>query len=385
MHICLIPEKYPPDPGGLAVSARRLGHGLAAQGHSVHVCHVTEALPACPDSVGARHTEHTTEDGVALHPVGACRRSDDTLADWFDAIVALHRAQPRDILHGYYLARASYVCVLAARYLGLPSVVSARGNDLERTVFDPSRAGAILWALANADAVTAVSADLARRAAALSGGRPVHVIPNGVDAALFAPAAPSGALATQLELGNLPTIGFVGEARLKKGLGVLLLAFERLARMQPVQLLLVGGVRDDDADVLNVFQRQHPGLPVRVVPHTPHERLPAIYNLLDVLVLPSRRDGLPNALLEGMACARPVVASAVGGILDVVTHGRDGLLTPPGDVEALTDTVRLLLHSPDRRRALGEAARQTVQSRFTIEREVAQNAEIYDQLVGSSS
>jgi phosphatidylinositol alpha-1,6-mannosyltransferase len=209
----------------------------------------------------------------------------------------------------------------------------------------------------------------------------VHVIPNGVDTALFAP----GALATHLGLGNLPTIGFVGEARLKKGLGTLLLAFERLASIQPVQLLLVGGVRDDDADVLHVFQRQQPGLPLRVVPHTPHEQLPAIYGLLDVLVLPSRRDGLPNALLEGMACARPIVASAVGGILDVITDGHDGLLTPPDDVDALTDALLSLLRSPDRRRALGEAARQTVQSCFTLENEVEQNVEIYGRLVGSSS
>jgi glycosyltransferase involved in cell wall biosynthesis len=152
LNVCLIPEKYPPDIGGLAVSARRLAGGLAARGHNVHVCHVTEALPP-------RHIEHTIEGDVGVHRLGAGRRTDDTLADWFDAIVALHRSHPLDVLHGYYLARAGYVCVLAARYLGRPSVVSARGNDLERTIFDPSRAGAILWALANADAVTAVSAD----------------------------------------------------------------------------------------------------------------------------------------------------------------------------------------------------------------------------------
>ena len=366
MNICLIPEKYPPDPGGLAVSARRLARGLAERGNRVHVCLASQALTA-------RQTEHTTDGSVAVHRVGASRRSDDTLADWFDAIVALQRACAFDLLHGYYLARAGYVCVCAARYLGLPSVISARGNDLERTVFDPSRGGAILWALANADAVTAVSTDLVRRAAALSGGRTVQLIPNGVDATLFAPAQPQA-------LADMPTIGFVGEARLKKGLGALLLAFERLAAVQPVQLLLVGGVRDDDADMVHVFRRQHPDLPLHVAPYTPHDRLPATYNRLDVLALPSLRDGLPNALLEGMACARPVVASAVGGILDVITDGQNGLLAPPGDVGALTGALVNLLRAPEERRRLGEAARQTVRTRFTPEREVAQNLEVYGRL-----
>ena len=117
-----------------------------------------------------------------------------------------------------------------------------------------------------------------------------------------------------------------------------------------------------------------------MVPHTPHEHLPACYNLLDVLALPSLHDGLPNALLEGMACARPVVASAVGGILDVVADGQDGLLVPPGDVAALTDALLHLLRAPDERVRLGAAARQTVASRFGLEREVAQNLELYGRL-----
>jgi len=378
MNICLIPEKYPPDPGGLAISARRLACGLAGRGHNVHACLITGALPA-------HQIEHTIEDGVTVHRVGAARRSDDALADWFDAVVALHGTHRFDILHGYYLARAAYVTVYAARYLGLPSVVSARGNDLDRAAFDPSRAGVILWALAHADAVTAVSADLARRATALRQDRPVHLIHNGVDATTFTPLPKDLELAARIGLASdLPTIGFDGEARLKKGLGTLLLAFEHLVAAHPVQLLLVGGVRDDDADVVRVFQRQHPDLPLHTVPHTPHDRLPAHYSLLDVLALPSLHDGLPNALLEGMASAHPVVASAVGGILDVVTDGQDGLLVPPGDVAALTDALLTLMRSPDRRRTLGEAARRTVASRFGLEQEVAQNLEIYHQLIGTS-
>jgi glycosyltransferase involved in cell wall biosynthesis len=377
MNICLIPEKYLPDPGGLAVSAHRLVHGLAARGHTVHVCLATEALPA-------RQVGHTVEGNVSVHRVGASRRSDDTLADWFDAVIALHRTHHFDLLHGYYLVRAGYVTVYAARYLGVPSVVSARGNDLDRTIFDPAKAGATLWTLAHAGAITAVSTDLARRASALAPGRPVHLIHSGVDANQFAALPKDTALLAQLQLADLPTIGFVGEARLKKGLGTLLLAFERAAARHPSQLLLIGGVRGDDADTVRVFQRQHPHLTLRVVPHTSHEQLPARYNLLDVLALPSLHDGLPNALLEGMACERAIVASAVGGIPDALVDGQNGRLVPPGDVDALTNALVALLRSPEQRHALGAAARQTVLSAFNSTRELTANLEVYRSILSDT-
>ena len=70
--------------------------------------------------------------------------------------------------------------------------------------------------------------------------------------------------------------------------------------------------------MLEVFQRQNPTLKVCVVPNVAHEELPAYYRLADLLVLPSLRDGMPNALLEGMACGKATVATSVGGIPDVL-------------------------------------------------------------------
>jgi glycosyltransferase involved in cell wall biosynthesis len=321
-----------------------------------------------------------------LHRVGASRRSDDTLAGWFDMIVALHTARPFDLLHGYYLVRAGYVCVFAARYLGIPSIVSARGNDLDRSVFDPARAGATLWTLTHADGVTAVSSDLARRAVALGARGPVTVVHNGVDTTGFVPRTKDRQLADRLGLSpHLPTVGFVGEARLKKGLSVLLLAFEQLAGNQPLQLLLVGGVRDDDVAVLEVFRRRRPDLPLYVAAHAPHAELPAYYGLIDVLALPSLHDGLPNALLEGMACGRPIVASAVGGIPDAVADSVNCRLVPAGDVAALVDALSALIGAPEECLRLGAAARKTVCERFTLGLEVAANLALYRQVLGNLS
>lgn len=380
MNICLLADTYPPDPGGLAISAYRLAGGLATRGHTVHVCVLGQKL--LPGQVA-----QTLEDGVNLHRLGPHRRPDDTRSDWFQLVTTLHAEARFDVLHAYYLVGAGFVAAYAGRYLGLPTVVSARGNDLDRIVFDPGQTGSILWTLANAHAVTAVSSDLARKAQALSPGREVGVIPNGVNTSLFAPGPPDDTLAERLGLGAGPLVGFVGEARLKKGLTILLPAFARAAagfEPQP-RLVLIGGVRSEAADILRVFQAQSPAVPVSVIPYSPHADLPALYNLLDVLVLPSLRDGLPNALLEGMACGRAVVATNVGGMPEVIQHHQNGLLIPPGNVEALAEAIISLLRQPEIRANLGRAARETVNRDFTPDRELAANLALYAHLTSTAT
>jgi glycosyltransferase involved in cell wall biosynthesis len=147
-------------------------------------------------------------------------------------------------------------------------------------------------------------------------------------------------------------------------------------------LLLVGGVRSgEDEQTLTVFQMQNPDLYVRTIPYLPAEELPIYYNLFDLLLLPSLRDGLPNALLEGMACGCAVIGSGVGGMLDVIRPGENGILVPPGDVPALADVIGDLLGDAARRGQLGEAARQTVVTEYTQRRELDANLTLYSKLI----
>jgi phosphatidylinositol alpha-1,6-mannosyltransferase len=373
-NLLLLTDKYPPDVGGLAVSAQRLAQGLAQAGYAVTVSTLDASAPPGTGVLCG-------DDGISALRVGVHRRTDDTLAGWFDQVVALDAAHGLDLIHAMYVTQPAFVAVAAARYLGCPSVISARGNDLDRTAFDPGKFAQILWSLQGADAVTAVTTDLARKVQILVPGREVHWIPNGVDAALFAPGPPDEVLVNSLELNGAPVVAFVGEARRKKGLTVLLPAFARLCgRYDPAPvLLLVGGVRQEDAPIVEVFRRQNPTLGVRIVPNVAHDQLPAYYRLADMLVIPSLHDGMPNALLEGMACEKAVVASDVGGISDVLHNGdaEHGLLVPPGDVDALAGAMLALLSDSPWRTRLGHSARVVVTSQFTLEREVERNLEVY--------
>jgi glycosyltransferase involved in cell wall biosynthesis len=242
-----------------------------------------------------------------------------------------------------------------------------------------------MWALTQATAVTAVSQELARKIHTLASTCRPLVIANGVDTTLFSPA--QSCFEAKLAQDQAAVIGFVGEARLKKGLAVLLPAFAHVAqqlsregRSSPT-LLLIGGVRKDDADIVRVFQAQQPTLTVKIIPYTNQAELPLWYQRLDVLVLPSLRDGLPNALLEGMACGCAVVASHVGGIPDVLRSGENGLLVPPGQVEPLARAIIQLLASPQQRQVFGQAARQTVLDNFSPALELTANLKLYRQLL----
>jgi glycosyltransferase involved in cell wall biosynthesis len=377
MKICLLSNTYPPDVGGLAVSARRTAQNLVAVGHNVHVSAPTESLP--PDSWGWE------SDGlVTVHRLGAHRRVRETLTDWFERTAELDREEDFDLFHGHFVTYAAYVACLVARYRGKKAVVSARGNDLDVSPFDDRRALLVLKALEWADAVVAVTEDLARKAAALS-ERDVRVIHNGVDADLFAPAEPDPALRNSLGLDERPVIGFIGEARAKKGIGRLLRIYPQLYERIPAQLLLVGGVRKDDRPMVDFFQQRHPDLPLHLIPPQAHDQIIPYYALCDLVVLPSLRDGLPNTLLEAMACGRPVLASAVGGMLDVITDGHDGLLLPVRDDDLWTDTLHRLLLDTETRERLGQAARQTVCTRFPLERELDAWLTLYQELLSNSS
>ena len=381
MKIALLSEKYTPDIGGLAISAGRLAHLLTSAGHSVHVLAPTLSLPASE----RRSLAH---NGVRVTRFGAHKRVDDTLLDWFELVVEEHRREPFDLMHGYFLVQAGFVAAYLGNYLHVPSVVSARGNDVDRAVFDPSRAAHIIYALGNASAVTTNANELARKARALIPGRQVTVIPNGVDSEQFQPALRNNALAESLSLINhgqagqaSRVIGFAGELREKKGLHPLLSAYAQVIKHYPATLLIVGDIRaGEDSQAVEEFRQQHPDSHLVVTGFVPAADMPAFYSVMDVFVQPALRDGLPNALLEAMACGKAVIGASAGGIPDVITDCVDGRLVPVNSSTALAETLIELLDDEKQRHRLGEAACQTIRATYTLQAELNGNLAVYRQL-----
>ena len=380
MKIALLSEKYTPDLGGLAISTGRLGEMLAAAGHDIRLFAPTSNL-----SPTIKQTQRSS--GVNVTRFGAHKRVDNTLVDWFELIVEEHKREPFDLIHAYFLPMAGFVGTYAGKYLSIPSVVSIRGNDIERAAFDPSKFSHVMYALQNASAVTTNASILAKKAKAFF-DREVHIIPNGIDTERFKPMEKNSVLAEALGLVDEKkkeerkfVMGFVGELREKKGLATLLSGYTQITKTMPASLLIVGEVREgEDKKYFEEFKSNNPQLSITVTGHVPHKDLPAYYSLMDVFVHPSLRDGMPNAVLEAMACGVPVIATPVGGALDVLEDGVNGFLVDVNDAPQLAEKIAKTLKPLKELESVRRSARETVLHHCTLEKELQANLKIYENL-----
>ena len=334
--------------------------------------------PSLPEGAIAE----AVEGALRVVRFGAGRR-DDVQRTWFELLAA---RGPYALVHAVYVSETGLPAAYAARYHSMPCLLAARGNDLDRDPFRTDRQAGVLAALGWADAVVGVSEDLARRARALGARGIVSAIPNGVSASRFQPMAPPTGLAARLGVaGAAPLIAFVGEARPKKGLATMLAAFAQLREGQPqARLWLIGGVRADGRPLLEAFAAAHPAAAaaITIQPPVDADDLPALLALADLCWHPSDRDGLPNALLEAMACGKVTIGARVGGLPDVLAHGDlAGLLIPPGDPAALAGLTEALLRDPGRLAALAAAGRERVTTTFTPEAELAAYESLYTALL----
>ncbi len=204
-------------------------------------------------------------------------------------------------------------------------------------------------------------------------GARVRVVPNGLDTSRFAAVPP---LPVQRDGG--PVVGSISLFKPQKRISFLLEVARRvLARRPGVRFRLVGD-GPQRAEILALRERM--GLAGAVEMPGRSEEVPAELAGLDLFVLASDREGMPNAVLEAMAAARPVVASAVPGTDEVVCHGETGLLFPPEDAEAAAQAVLSLLEDPARAAAMGQAGREAALSRFSVERMVDRTLAVYREL-----
>jgi len=251
-----------------------------------------------------------------------------------------------DCILSYWAHPDGEVAVRLARLLGIPSVVMVGGSDVLLLARDSRRQECIRRVLQQADAVVAVSGDLADRVAALGvARRRVHVLRRGVDETLF---SPGDRKAARLRLA-LPVdrrlLLWVGRMVPVKGLDTLLAACELLRqRGQDFQLCLIG-----DGPLLASLEAEvrQRGLSdyVKFIGPIAHDQLGPWFQAADVTVLPSRSEGIPNVLLESLACGTPFVASSVGGIPEIADHAA-ARLVPPNDPQQLAAALEAALDSP---------------------------------------
>jgi starch synthase len=300
--------------------------------------------------------------------------------------------------HTWYANLAGH---LAALLYGVPHVLTAHSLEPRRPWKAEQLGGGYRvssWveetAYRGADAVIAVSQGM--RADVLAAypfvdPERVHVVYNGIDTALYHPVAESVALDAHGVDRDRPYLLFVGRVTRQKGLPHLLRAAHR---MDPsVQLVLCAGEPDTpelEAEVtaeIEALRAERSGV-VWITGMLPREELLQLLSHATVFCCPSVYEPLGIVNLEAMACQVPVVASAVGGIPEVVDDGITGLLVPydesaPGAFEAgLADRVNDLVGDPDRAKAMGLAGRERAETEFAWDAVARRTVEIYRSLSG---
>ncbi len=314
------------------------------------------------------------------------RRSIAPLAD----LVALLRlwwllGSRRPILVEFSTPKAGLLGTLAAKLRGVPRrVYLLRGLKLERSTGIKRRIllAAERVACACAQVVLCNSESLRAQALALRLAPANKLLllgkgsSNGVDVERFCPGP--GNVREKFGIPrDVPVVGFVGRLTRDKGLPELIRAFDQILLAEPNARLLLVGWFDTAEDALDHELR------TRILRH-PHihctgfasETAP-YYRAMDVLVLPSWREGFPNAVLEAAATGIPAVTTETTGARDSVVPEVTGLLIPPGYPEAICEAVLKLLRDPERRRRMGEAARAWVVEHYSEDRVLGLTANYY--------
>ncbi|HEX5747559.1 MAG TPA: glycosyltransferase [Archangium sp.] len=390
-RILLIAERFPPDLGGLARSGARTAGSLARLDAQVDVLTWTRTLPP-----GALQTLDAGEvaasaRGATLHRLGLFGQTDTSMQHTLDVLDYLHSRHRYQLVWGHYLSPPGFMAVTFAGLAGIPSTVSARGNDVDQAMFPPGDFARLLWTLQRATVLTAASGDLGRKMAMLLGRDPgVEVIPNAVDTTLFhtGPADPALRERLGIQPGEL-VLGFSGELRHKKGVPFLLSALSEVRKVRPACLLVIGEVRSREQEHLTAFRTEHPEAAARILVTgrlDAPEDVAAHLRLCDVYLQPSLWDGMPNAMLEAMACARVVVASDAGGIPEAIDSGHNGFLVPKALLNHLGQAVvDVLSLSEERRAAIGTAARARIEERFQAQAEATALQRVLDRTIPKAS
>ena len=320
--------------------------------------------------------ERALAEGIESHLIACNGQVDRSVPA---SIRALAASTNSDLIHAHGYKADVYA------YLSLRNSTSPLVSTCH-TWYDDNR---LVWlygvidrqVLRHYNAVIAVSDDVRQRLlrSGVSADR-IHFIRNGIDLRPFTNAAPSlRRLAAQPD-GLL--IGWVGRLTYDKGPDLFLRAIAQLRPDFPnARYLLVG-----EGPYRPEVERLIADLALSDVVHLLGQRsdMPAVYASCDLMVSSSRLEGLPIAILEGMAASRPWVAASVGATPLAIRNGQNGILIPPEDVDILAASVARMMCSPEDRARMGTLARNLTESEFSAQRMSHEYVSVYENVTAQN-
>jgi L-malate glycosyltransferase len=367
--------------GGSGIVATELAKCLADRGHEVHL------LSSEPPF---RYSEY--QPGLSFHrvhtPAYPLFREPQYVLSLTSSIVHVARECELDIVHAHYAVPHATAAYLARQILETSAgggrvtrvVTTLHGTDITLVGSDRSYSETVAFSIEQSDGVTAVSESLRNDTyRALGVKRDIRVIPNFLDCHRYhrRPRPDIRARYCRDEVEKL--VVHMSNFRPVKRVEAVVEIFARIASQVPARLLLVGDGPDlvKARDLARALDIEH-----RVEVLGEQDQVVPLLSVADLFLLPSLQESFGLAALEAMACEVPVVASRVGGLSEVIEHGRTGFLHDLEDLEGMAISGVRLLTDPELHAAVSAAGRRVVAEKFCADLIVPRYEAFYTELIG---
>ena len=365
-----------PTYGGSGVVATELGIELAARGHEIHF--ISYAMPIRLNNASERISFHEVE--VTTYPLFDHPPYALALATKMTEVA---ESASLDLLHVHYAIPHS-VSALLARMMAaprkLPFITTLHGTDITLVGNDRSYLPITRFSIEQSDGVTAISNYLRDRTLReFEIKRPIEVIPNFVNCDLYMRSHDAKARAKIAPNGE-PILMHLSNFRPVKRVTDAIEIFALVREKMPAKLVMIGDGPDRGAAEY-VVRKKRLTRDVTFLGKqlTVQDKL----GMADLFLLPSDEESFGLAALEAMACEVPVIATKVGGIPEVVSHGVDGYLFEPRDVATAAKYALEILTRPDRGRMMGEMARINARRRYCSNDIIPQYEAYYEKVLNS--
>jgi N-acetyl-alpha-D-glucosaminyl L-malate synthase BshA len=365
--------------GGSGIVATELAKCLAERGHEVHLLSTEPPF---------RYSEY--QPGLSFHrvntPAYPLFREPQYVLSLTSSIVHVARECALDVIHAHYAvphATAAYLArqILESTAAGpAPRVVTTlHGTDITLVGSDPSYSETVAFSIDQSDGVTAVSRSLrADTYRALKVKRDIKVIPNFLDCHRYR-RQPWPDLRARYSRPDEKVVLHMSNFRPVKRVEAVVEVFARIAARVRARLLLVG----DGPDLVKARDRAR-SLEIEDLVEVlgEQDQVVPLLSIADLFLLPSMQESFGLAALEAMACEVPVVASRVGGLSEVIEHGRTGFLHALDDLDGMADSGVALLTNPEQHAAIAAQGRRLVAEKFCADLIVPRYETFYTELVG---
>ena len=370
-----------PTYGGSGVVATELGLELGQRGHQVHFISYSQPIRL----TGPQPNIHYHEVEVSRYPLFDFPPYDLALATRMAEVSEFYDL---DLLHVHYAIPHSVSAMLAKQKLAagpakrkLPFVTTLHGTDITLVGQDRSYLPITRFSIEQSDGVTAISEYLRERTVREFEVRnEIKVIHNFVNCDVYVRDDGAEQRRAEFVTRDERLLVHLSNFRPVKRLADVIEVFDRVHKKIPSKLLLIGDGPDrSQAEWLAMRKGIHDD----VIFLGKQDRVNEKLAMADVMLLPSQLESFGLAALEAMACEVVPIATNVGGIPEVIEHGKNGFLADVGDVETMAQCAIEILADESKLRAMGKASRTSAQARFCASKIIPQYEEFYRRVVGS--